>query len=453
MLGAGVGKTGSMSLVWFRRDLRLGDLPTLTAAAESGDPVLGLFVLDDRLLKPSGGPRKDFLFRSLEALNEQLDGRLMVVHGDPATVVPKVAKAIDADEVHISADYGPYGRERDRRVAEKVTLVETGSPYAVAPGRITKNDGEPYKVFTPYSRQWTEHGWRGPADTSAKTVKWIDPDGVKGVQRATIPSEKETSDADAGEKAALAQWKDFLDDVSKYDDERNRPDLDSTSRMSVHLKYGTIHPRTMLADLGKLRSEGSASYRRQICWRDFYADILFQRPDSARENYVKKFDALALASGKHAADLCDAWCKGETGLPIVDAGMRQLNSEKWMHNRVRMIVASFLVKDLHLPWWRGARYFMQHLVDGDLANNQHGWQWTAGTGTDASPYFRVFNPITQGEKFDPTGDYVRRWVPELRGEEGKAVHTLKFGRPKDYVEPIVDHKHEREVAIARFKAL
>lgn len=448
-----MGKTESMSIVWFRRDLRLGDLPTLTAAAESGDPVLGLFVLDDRLLKPSGGPRKDFLFRSLEALDEQLDGRLMVVHGDPATVVPKVAKAIGTEDVHISADYGPYGRERDKRVGEKVTLVETGSPYAVAPGRIVKNDGEPYKVFTPYSRQWLEHGWRGPADTSADSADWIDPDEVKGVRRVKIPSEMDASDAAAGEAAASKQWKEFLDEVSAYDDERNRPDLDSTSRMSVHLKYGTIHPRTMLADLGKLRSEGAASYRRQICWRDFYADILFQRPDSARENYVKKFDAIELDSGKHADELFDAWCKGETGFPIVDAGMRQLNSEKWMHNRVRMIVASFLVKDLHLPWWRGARYFMQHLVDGDLANNQHGWQWTAGTGTDASPYFRVFNPITQGEKFDPTGDYVRRWVPELRGEEGKAVHTLKFGRPKDYVDPIVDHKHEREVAIARFKAI
>ena len=198
-----MGKTDGMSLVWFRRDLRLGDLPTLTAAAETGDPVLGLFVLDDRLLKPSGGPRKDFLFRSLEALNEQLDGRLMVVHGDPESVVPKVAKAIDADEVHISADYGPYGRERDQRVGEKVTLVETGSPYAVAPGRITKNDGEPYKVFTPYSRQWMEHGWRGPADTSAKTVTWIDPHDLKGVKRAKVPSEKETNEADSGEKAAL----------------------------------------------------------------------------------------------------------------------------------------------------------------------------------------------------------------------------------------------------------
>ena len=223
--------------------------------------------------------------------------------------------------------------------------------------------------------------------------------------------------------------------------------------MSVYLKYGNIHPRTMLADLGKLRGEGAAGYRKQLAWRDFYADILFQRPDSARENYDKKFDKIELDTSEHAYELFDIWKEGRTGFPIVDAGMRQLDSEKWMHNRVRMIVASFLVKDLHLPWWWGARYFMAQLVDGDLANNQHGWQWTAGTGTDASPYFRVFNPITQGEKFDPTGDYVRRWVPELRGEEGKSVHTLKFGRPKGYPEPIVDHKHEREVAIARFKSL
>ncbi|WP_072805315.1 cryptochrome/photolyase family protein [Rhodococcoides yunnanense] len=443
-----------MTVVWFRRDLRLADLPTLKAAAESGDPVLGLFVLDDRLLKTSGGPRRDFLYRSLAALDEQMDGKLLVVKGEPETVVPKVAKAVGSDEVHVSADYGPYGRARDERVSKRVSLISTGSPYAVAPGRVTKNDGEPYKVFTPYFRQWMDHGWRGPADTSASTVTWLDPSDVEGTgRRVKIPTEKDASEAPAGEKAALEAWNEFLDRIAGYDDERNRPDLDSTSRMSVYLKYGNIHPRTMLKDLSRLRSEGSGAYRRQLAWRDFYADILFQRPDSARENYDKKYDRIELDTGTHADELFTAWKEGRTGFPIVDAGMRQLNSEKWMHNRVRMIVASFLVKDLHLPWWRGARYFMQQLVDGDLANNQHGWQWTAGTGTDASPYFRVFNPITQGEKFDPTGDFVRRWVPELRGEEGKAVHTLKFGRPKDYPEPIVDHKHEREVAIARFKAL
>ena len=443
-----------MTVVWFRRDLRTGDLPTLTAAADGAGPVLGLFVLDEKLLKTSGGPRRDFLYRSLQALDDQLGGRLLVVKGDPEEVVPKVAQALDTAEVHVSADYGPYGRDRDERVGKHVDLVATGSPFAIAPGRVTKNDGDPYKVFTPYFRQWMEHGWRGPAATSADTVEWLDPSQVSGLpRRAAIPQEKDGSTVEAGETAALANWKEFLERVSVYEDERNRPDLDSTSRMSVYLKYGNIHPRTMLADLGKLRSEGAAGYRKQLAWRDFYADILFQRPDSARENYDKKFDKIELDTSEHAYELFDIWKEGRTGFPIVDAGMRQLDSEKWMHNRVRMIVASFLVKDLHLPWWWGARYFMAQLVDGDLANNQHGWQWTAGTGTDASPYFRVFNPITQGEKFDPTGDYVRRWVPELRGEEGKAVHTLKFGRPKDYPEPIVDHKHEREVAIARFKSL
>lgn len=443
-----------MTVVWFRRDLRTADLPTLTAAADSDGPVVGLFVLDDRLLKTSGGPRRDYLFRSLTALDEQLGGRLLVVEGDPETVVPKVAKAVGTDEVHVSADYGPYGRQRDERVGKHVNLVATGSPYVIAPGRVTKNDGDPYKVFTPYFRQWMEHGWRGPAATSSKTVTWADPSDVTGLpRRATIPTEKDASTAEAGEVAAMKEWKEFLERVSQYDDERNRPDLDSTSRMSVYLKYGNIHPRTMLDDLSKIKSEGAAEYRKQLAWRDFYADILFQRPDSARENYDKKYDRIELDTSDHAYELFDAWKEGKTGFPMVDAGMRQLNSEKWMHNRVRMIVASFLVKDLHLPWWWGARYFMQQLVDGDLANNQHGWQWTAGTGTDASPYFRVFNPTTQGEKFDPTGDYVRRWVPELRGEEGKAVHTLKYGRPKDYPEPIVDHKHERQVAIARFNAL
>ena len=443
-----------MTVVWFRRDLRTGDLPTLTAAADGAGPVLGLFVLDEKLLRASGGPRRDFLYRSLQALDDQLGGRLLVVKGDPEEVVPKVAQALDTAEVHVSADYGPYGRDRDERVGKHVDLVATGSPFAIAPGRVTKNDGDPYKVFTPYFRQWMEHGWRGPAATSADTVEWLDPSQVSGLpRRAAIPEEKDGSTVEAGETAALANWKEFLERVSAYEDERNRPDLDSTSRMSVYLKYGNIHPRTMLADLGKLRGEGAAGYRKQLAWRDFYADILFQRPDSARENYDKKFDKIELDTSEHAYELFDTWKEGRTGFPIVDAGMRQLDSEKWMHNRVRMIVASFLVKDLHLPWWWGARYFMAQLVDGDLANNQHGWQWTAGTGTDASPYFRVFNPITQGEKFDPTGDYVRRWVPELRGEEGKAVHTLKFGRPKGYPEPIVDHKHEREVAIARFKSL
>ena len=273
-----------------------------------------------------------------------------------------------------------------------------------------------------------------------------------------IPSDEdvEAELPEPGESAALRRWGDFLDEgVQGYRTDRDLPAKKGTSGMSPYLKYGCIHPRTMLADLARRKSSESASaYRTEIAWREFCADVLYQRPDSARENYDKSFDALPVEYGKKADEDFAAWQEGRTGFPIVDAGMRQLRAEAWMHNRVRMIVASFLVKDLHLPWWWGARHFMQLLVDGDLASNQHGWQWTAGSGTDAAPYFRIFNPTTQGERFDPEGDYVRRWVPELADVAGKAVHQpwkLRDGIPDGYPEPIVDHKAERQEALDRYE--
>ena len=447
------------SVIWFRRDLRVHDQPTFLFARDAAPTALALFVLDPALLGPAGAARCTYLYRSLRALDESLGGRLHVVRGDPAEVVPRVAAQVDAGAVHIAADFGPYGSTRDETVEKNLAedgreLVRVGSPYAVAPGRVRKEDGKPFKVFTPFRRAWGEHGWRKPADTDAGTLKWQKPP-TKGAVK--IPDD-ESVDADlpeAGEAAALERWKEFLSDaVADYGPDRNRPDRPGTSRMSQHLKYGEIHPRTMLADLARQRSESAEVYRTEIAWREFYADILHQRPDSARGNYDRSFDALPLASGKAAEKAFDAWREGRTGFPIVDAGMRQLRAEAWMHNRLRMIVASFLVKDLHLPWWWGARHFMQLLVDGDLASNQHGWQWTAGSGTDASPYFRVFNPVTQGEKFDPDGEYVRRYVPELRGVEGKAVHqpwALPDGVPQGYPEPIVDHKAERVEALARYE--
>ncbi|WP_425454806.1 cryptochrome/photolyase family protein [Actinokineospora cianjurensis] len=437
------------SVVWFRRDLRTGDHPALLAAAERGSSALGLFVLDERLTGASGGPRLAFLYRCLRDLDEQLGGRLLVVRGDPVDVVPRVAKAVGAGSVHVSADFGPYGRERDTAVAKalEVDLVRTGSPYAVAPGRVVKSDGEPYRVFTPFGRAWLDHGWRKPADTDASTVDWMDPaDKDGGPRRVAIPDDPATSAElpQAGEKAAHDTWAEF--DVEHYKRDRDRPDVDSTSRMSPYLRWGCVHPRTLLADLG--HSEGAQAYRNELAWRDFYADVLWHRPETARENYNRKFDAITHDTDADAQDRFDAWCRGETGYPIVDAGMRQLLAEGWMHNRVRMIVASFLVKDLHVPWWWGARHFMRHLVDGDLASNQHGWQWTAGSGTDAAPYFRVFNPTTQGEKFDPNGDYVRRYIPELREVPGKKAHQPP--EVTGYPAPIVDHKHEREIALERY---
>jgi deoxyribodipyrimidine photo-lyase len=451
------------AVVWFRRDLRLADQPTFLAAAEAADRSLALFVLDPALLDPAGAARRTFLYRCLRELDGALGGRLLVVRGDPAEVVARVAAAAGAGTVHVAADFGPYGARRDEAVEKALAdggreLVRTGSSYAVAPGRVRKADGTPFAVFTPFRRAWAAHGWRGPAATDAATVRWTDPAGTgAGSQAVPIPDD-EPVDAtlpDAGEDAAVSRWRAFVDDaVGSYAEARNHPDRPGTSRMSVYLKYGCIHPRTMLADLASRGGDSVDTYRTEIAWREFYADVLHHRPDSARRNYDRAFDALPSASGREAEQRFAAWQEGSTGFPIVDAGMRQLRTEAWMHNRVRMIVASFLVKDLHLPWWWGARHFMRLLVDGDLASNQHGWQWTAGSGTDAAPYFRVFNPITQGERFDPEGDYVRRFVPELAGVPGAQVHQpwrLPGGVPEGYPEPMVDHKQERTEALARYE--
>jgi deoxyribodipyrimidine photo-lyase len=225
--------------------------------------------------------------------------------------------------------------------------------------------------------------------------------------------------------------------------------------MSVYLKWGCVHPRTLLADLAKHRSAGAASYRRELAWREFYADVVFHLPSSIWTSVDPVIDNLQWDSGPQADTQFDAWKQGRTGYPYIDAGMRQLLAQGWMHNRVRMGTASFLIKDLHLPWQDGAKHFLEHLVDGDYASNNHGWQWVAGSGPQASAFYRVFNPIGQGEKFDPTGDYVRTFVPELRGIAGKAVHRpweLGSGAPADYPAPIVDHPTERAEALRRFES-
>ncbi|MBN6034831.1 deoxyribodipyrimidine photo-lyase [Amycolatopsis sp. 195334CR] len=444
------------AILWFRRDLRLGDHAALLTAAKSASRVLALYVLDDALLKPSGAPRVAFLHGCLRALDDQLSGRLLVVRGDPEKVLPELAKAIGARSVHVHADTAPYGRKRDRAVAAEldrhgVDWVETGSSYAITPGRITKPDGEPYRVFTPFFRAWLRHGWPSPAKTSASTVDWITPDGLPGVDLPADPDLGSMRLPEPGERAALATWERFREEgLAGYDARRDRPDLDGSSRLSPYLRWGCVHPRTLLADLG----DEDEAFRAELAWREFHADVLWHRPETARRNYNSRFDGMQHETGAAARSVFETWCEGRTGYPVVDAGMRQLLAEGWMHNRVRMIVASFLVKDLHLPWWWGARHFMRHLVDGDLASNQLNWQWVAGSGTDAAPYFRIFNPITQGEKFDPSGEYVRRYVPELAGLSGKTVHQpWKAGLPDGYPAPVVDHAHERRVALERYGAL
>lgn len=435
----------SCSVMWFRRDLRLGDNPALSEAATAADTVVPLFVFDPRLWDPAGSPRQAYLCASIAALRAQIGG-LVVRSGDPAEEVTRLAEEVGACSVHIAADFDPYGRPRDETVEERlrsrgVPLMRLGSPYAVAPGRVLNQSGSGYQVFTPFSRAWREHGWHTPAQAPG-AISWeysrdsVDLPSAHPPEGMSMPA--------AGELAALAKWRAFVaGGLSTYDVDRNRPDLDGTSRMSVHLKWGEVHPRTLLADLAVAQAPRKAVdiFRNELGWREFYADVLARRPDSAWDHYRSDLSGMVL---DEPGEQFERWKAGRTGFPIVDAGMRQLLTEGWMHNRVRMVVASFLVKDLHLDWRLGAQHFMDHLVDADIASNNHGWQWVAGTGTDAAPYYRVFNPIDQGKRFDPQGVYIRRYVPELRDCPLDSLHE-----PHD---PIVDHVVERRDALARYEA-
>lgn len=445
------------TLLWYRRDLRVGDLPSLSAAVAEDPEVLCCFVLDPRLEASSGQRRLQFLGDCLRKLRDDLGGKLLITRGLPQQRIPQIAAEIEASAVHVSADFTPFGRRRDELVQDalgEVPLVVTGSPYLASPGRVVKDDGTPYKVFTPFYRRWREHGWRRPATSGPDSARWIDPAALPGKtdEPAEIPDLGLQLDIPAGEAAALVHWKDFVDrGLDSYDRDRDRPDLAGDSRMSAYLKFGNIHPRTMAADLD-LNKQGPAAYLRQLAFRDFYGAVLHHWPRSAWANWNDDFDAIQTDTDAQAQRLFERWKDGETGFPIVDAGMRELRETGFMHNRVRMITASFLVKDLHLPWQWGARWFLDQLVDGDLANNQHGWQWCAGCGTDAAPYVRVFNPTVQGQKFDPDGVYVRRWVPEL-ADVDDAHLVSRAGRPPGYPPPIVDHREERAEALRRYQRI
>jgi deoxyribodipyrimidine photo-lyase len=437
------------ALLWLRRDLRLTDQPALLRAREAGGAVVPVFVLDRRLWDSAGAPRQAFLAGALADLHERTGGALRVLSGDPRVTIPGAARAIGAGSVHVSEEFTPYGAARDAAVREALDTewVATGSPYAVSPGRVTKGDGSPFRVFTPFSKAWLAHGWRDPAP-AVRTVDWQTYEGPHLGELPTAP-EVDAALPTPTEEAARAAWHRFRDDgLADYDRTRNDPGADTTSRLSPYLHLGLIHPRTMLADLTGRSGAGVTTWRNEVCWREFYADVLHHAPRSSWENYDARFDRFRW---EHDEAGFVRWQRGETGFPIVDAGMRQLAAEGWMHNRVRMITASFLVKDLHCPWQWGARFFLDHLVDGDVASNNHGWQWVMGSGTDASPYVRVFNPMLQAAKYDPSGDYVRRWVPELRGLAGAAAHEpWEVGGVPGYPERMVDHAAQRADALARY---
>ncbi|WP_245558809.1 cryptochrome/photolyase family protein [Aestuariimicrobium kwangyangense] len=455
------GRIAMTAMVWLRRDLRRADLPLLAAAHEhsGGAPVKVVFVLDPVFLEGAGAARTAWLAATLLALRQSYEGRLTLLEGDATEVIPRVASAGGITSVHVSTETEPGGADRDRQVARAlgrvgVEWVETGSPYAVTPGRVRTKAGGPHGTFSSFARTWVEHGWRAPAEEPADLA--LAPDAsdqgawarVERLLRA--PGAPELPPA--GEVAAHERWSQFLaDDLDGYSTQRDRADLAATSQLSPHLKFGVLHPRTLLADLAPRPGQGAERFRTELAWREFYADVLHHHPGSLTGDLRP---ALAGMAYDPDGDHVEAWRRGRTGFPLVDAGMRQLLATGWMHNRVRMVTASFLTKDLHVWWPIGAQWFLDHLVDGDLASNTHGWQWVAGTGTDAAPYFRVFNPVKQGLTHDPQGDYVRRWVPELAHLAGDLVHQpweASDGYAHGYPTRIIDHADERREALARLE--
>ncbi len=442
-----------IALHWFRADLRLSDNTALHAALGSADAVIPLFIFDPAILRAldCGAPIVAFMLECLTSLQSNIEvagGKLILRHGDNETEMAEVIRATGATALYFNRDYEPYARKRDaamekmaRQMGLDVHTFKDGGIHEA--DEVLKQDGKPYGVFTPYSRTWRLQ----PKPPVLPVAKFTRPAGIKEPQSIALPSLHELGFSTdialppAGERAGRDRLKTFISHhVLGYADRRDFPAEDGTSRLSPHLRLGTLSPRTVWAAAEKAKKEHPHAHRQtdtfvnELIWRDFYRQILWNHPHVATSCFKPEYNDL---KWENSDKLFAAWCAGKTGFPIIDAGMRQLNTTGWMHNRVRMIVAMFLTKDLLINWQWGERYFMQKLLDADLASNNGGWQWSASTGTDAQPYFRIFNPMSQAEKFDPEGHYIRQYVPE--------ADTLA------YPAPIVDHAKQRVKALALFK--
>ncbi|TVR07897.1 MAG: deoxyribodipyrimidine photo-lyase [Salinarimonadaceae bacterium] len=478
------------ALVWFREDFRIGDNPALTAAIESGRSVFCVYVHDalSPEIRAPGGASRWWLHGSLDALRASLraiGGDLLLFRGRSRDVIPRIVEAAGCAAVFWNRRYGP---ERAIDVDVKAGLKRSGvsassfsSRLVVEPGDVRTQAGGSFKVFTPFHKASLTRdppppplpapdsivAATIPAELAARTVALEDldleprrPDWAGGLRESW----------ERGETGARKRLSSFLENgFAGYAGDRNRPDLDMTSRLSPHLRFGELSARSVVhaarfaleASGGSIAREDYDVFRAEIGWRDFSYLLLFENDNLASGNLQKNFDAFPWREDEAAVD---AWRKGRTGYPIVDAGMRQLWRTGFMHNRVRMIVASFLIKHLLIDWRVGEEWFWDTLVDADAANNPASWQWVAGSGADAAPYYRIFNPVTQGERFDPNGDYVRAWVPELAGMPSRMIHRPWEAAPsvlhsarvqlgESYPKPIVVHEVARKRALSAFESI
>ena len=470
--------TSSRVLFWHRRDLRLADNLGLVAATDISPAVTGVYVLDPKLinppdhLPPMAPARLWFLIESLVELQQRwrkAGSRLLVVEGDPVVVLPQLAQQIGADAVVWNRDVEPYARERDRQVAKTLQadgrrVVVDWDQLLIAPELLKTGAGDPYRVYGPFLRNW-----RGQV-LAQKPATFAAPPGLVELPPELVPDGDplpalreshgfrgtEICPCRPGEAAALEQLTTFCDGpLLGYEPDRNFPGITGTSYLSAALSVGTLSPRQAWCAAQDSREQARseeqlqaiAVWEQELGWREFYQQALFHFPELADGPYREQWCRFPWENNE---DWFDLWKEGQTGMPIIDAAMRQLNQTGWMHNRCRMIVASFLVKDLICDWRLGERAFMELEVDGDLAANNGGWQWSASSGMDPKP-LRIFNPATQAAKFDSAGDYIRRWVPELRHVNTKDLLSGEIGalERRDYPEPLVDHKKQQ----ARFKAL
>jgi len=470
--------TAAPAIVWLRQDLRLTDNPALAEAAASGRPVIPVYILDESDDAPLGGASRWWLDKSLAALDETLQARgsrLILRRGHPGLQLNQIVAATGATAVYWNRLYDKHAVARDSEIksdlkADGVEAVSCNGALLIEPWEVKNGSGEPYRVFTPYwraARAKIEDVAALPAPAALKApTAWPDSDRLQ--DWALHPARPDWSTGfsmwtpgEAGAEAALTR---FLDSrIDAYEKARDIPGVEGTSRLSPHLHFGEIGPRQVMraVQASKARDDAAAKFLAELGWREFNHHILFHWPDLPTANFKPAFDAFVWEDDEAGFD---AWTRGLTGYPIVDAGMRELWATGFMHNRVRMIVASFLIKDLRIDWRRGEAWFRDTLVDADIAQNAANWQWVAGSGADASPFFRIFNPVTQGQKFDPDGAYVRQWIPELARLSSRLIHSPWTAPPADlkavgvtlgktYPSPIVDHAKARLAALDAYLAV